>query len=77
MWFPLLYTTIRVILVRDVEIYSLCEHHLLPFMGKAGGGVSADTTRRTIINTIGPHWDGNEVWLLAAGGATDTRTDGP
>jgi cytochrome d ubiquinol oxidase subunit II len=27
-------------------------------------------TRRTIINTIGPHWDGNEVWLLAAGGAT-------
>jgi cytochrome d ubiquinol oxidase subunit II len=43
---------------------------LLPFMGKAGGGVSADTTRRTIINTIGPHWDGNEVWLLAAGGAT-------
>jgi len=43
---------------------------LLPFMGKAGGGVTADTTRRTMINTIGPHWDGNEVWLLAAGGAT-------
>ncbi len=43
---------------------------LLPFMGKAGGGASADTMRRTMINTIGPHWDGNEVWLLAAGGAT-------
>jgi cytochrome d ubiquinol oxidase subunit II len=37
---------------------------LLPFLGKN------DTERRVIINTIGPHWDGNEVWLLTAGGAT-------
>lgn len=37
---------------------------LLPFMGKG------DTQRRVVINTIGPHWDGNEVWLLTAGGAT-------
>lgn len=37
---------------------------LLPFLGKD------DTERRSIINTIGPHWDGNEVWLLTAGGAT-------
>ena len=37
---------------------------LLPFLGKN------DTERRAIINTIGPHWDGNEVWLLTAGGAT-------
>ena len=37
---------------------------LLPFLGKN------DTERRSIINTIGPHWDGNEVWLLTAGGAT-------
>ena len=37
---------------------------LLPFLGKE------DTERRAIINTIGPHWDGNEVWLLTAGGAT-------
>jgi len=37
---------------------------LLPFMGKN------DTERRMVINTIGPHWDGNEVWLLTAGGAT-------
>src|SRR5512136_133130 len=37
---------------------------LLPFLGKN------DTERRTIINTIGPHWDGNEVWLITAGGAT-------
>jgi len=29
-----------------------------------------DRERRTMINTIGPVWDGNEVWLLTAGGAT-------
>ncbi|MEU1571270.1 cytochrome d ubiquinol oxidase subunit II [Streptomyces collinus] len=26
--------------------------------------------RRVLINTVGPVWDGNEVWLLTAGGAT-------
>jgi len=36
---------------------------LLPFLGKN------DTERRMIINTIGPVWDGNEVWLITAGGA--------
>ena len=29
-----------------------------------------DTERRVIINTFGPVWDGNEVWLITAGGAT-------
>jgi cytochrome d ubiquinol oxidase subunit II len=29
-----------------------------------------ETERRILINTIGPVWDGNEVWLLTAGGAT-------
>lgn len=29
-----------------------------------------DDDRRVMINTIGPVWDGNEVWLLTAGGAT-------
>lgn len=28
-----------------------------------------DVERRTVLNAIGPVWDGNEVWLLAAGGA--------
>jgi cytochrome d ubiquinol oxidase subunit II len=37
---------------------------LLPFLGHD------DIDRRVMINTIGPTWDGNEVWLLAAGGAT-------
>ncbi|MGA9115338.1 MAG: cytochrome d ubiquinol oxidase subunit II [Bacteroidota bacterium] len=27
-----------------------------------------DAERRTVLNAIGPVWDGNEVWLLAAGG---------
>ncbi len=29
-----------------------------------------DTERRVAINTIGPWWDGNEVWLIVAGAAT-------
>ncbi len=36
---------------------------LLPFLGKN------DVDRRVIVNSIGPLWDGNEVWLLTAGGA--------
>ena len=37
---------------------------LLPVLAKD------DQERRVMINTIGPVWDGNEVWLLVAGGAT-------
>ncbi|NKQ52886.1 cytochrome d ubiquinol oxidase subunit II [Amycolatopsis sp. K13G38] len=37
---------------------------LLPVLGRD------NTDRRVMINTIGPVWDGNEVWLLVAGGAT-------
>jgi cytochrome d ubiquinol oxidase subunit II len=37
---------------------------LLPFLGHN------DPERRALINAIGPVWDGNEVWLLVAGGAT-------
>lgn len=29
-----------------------------------------DNERSQVVKTIGPHWDGNEVWLLTAGGAT-------
>lgn len=29
-----------------------------------------ESERRAMMSTIGPHWDGNEVWLLTAGGAT-------
>jgi len=37
---------------------------LLPFVGRD------DLDRRVAIRTIGPLWDGNEVWLIVAGGAT-------
>jgi cytochrome d ubiquinol oxidase subunit II len=37
---------------------------LLPCIAKK------DEERRAVLNTIGPHWDGNEVWLIVAGGAT-------
>jgi cytochrome d ubiquinol oxidase subunit II len=36
---------------------------LLPFVAKT------DKERRAVINTIGPVWDGNEVWMITAGGA--------
>ncbi len=29
-----------------------------------------EAERRVVLNTVGPLWDGNEVWLLVAGGAT-------
>jgi cytochrome d ubiquinol oxidase subunit II len=36
---------------------------LLPFVGRT------DEEKRRVINTIGPVWDGNEVWILTGGGA--------
>ena len=36
---------------------------LIPILGRN------DRSRRVLLNTIGPFWDGNEVWLLTAGGA--------
>ena len=35
-----------------------------------GLGRSTEKRKRLLLNTIGPVWDGNEVWLLTAGGAT-------
>ncbi|WP_409484396.1 cytochrome d ubiquinol oxidase subunit II [Arsenicicoccus dermatophilus] len=43
---------------------------LMPILGKGRDGVDDDRRRRVLLNTIGPHWDGNEVWVLTAGGAT-------
>lgn len=36
---------------------------LLPFVGKN------DEERRVVINSIGAHWEGNQVWFITAGGA--------
>lgn len=37
---------------------------LMPFITKT------DEDKRTLLNAAGPFWDGNEVWLIAAGGVT-------
>ena len=37
---------------------------LLPFLGKT------EEEKRIIYNAAGPYWDGNEVWLISAGGVT-------
>ena len=43
---------------------------LMPVLGRSkNGSADNDTRRRVVLNTIGPVWDGNEVWLLTAGGA--------
>ena len=36
---------------------------LLPFVAKT------DSERRVLINSVAPHWDGNQVWFVTAGGA--------
>jgi len=36
---------------------------LLPFVGRS------DLERRVVINPVGPHWDGNQVWLITGAGA--------
>lgn len=48
---------------------------LFPILGRGDGGTDdpdndGETRRRVMLSTIGPVWDGNEVWLLTAGGAT-------
>jgi cytochrome d ubiquinol oxidase subunit II len=35
-----------------------------------GDAAHREKERRVLVNSIGPVWDGNEVWLLTAGGAT-------
>lgn len=67
------YSTLRVIwwvLVGVLLIgFAIMDGHdmgvgtLLPFVGKT------DIERRVMINTIAPHWDGNQVWFITAGGA--------
>ncbi len=37
---------------------------LIPFLGKS------EEDRRVMVNAVGPFWDGNEVWLITAGGVT-------
>src|ERR1700721_1984348 len=59
-WFWIVAGMIAVYVV--VDGFDLGVGMLAPFLAK-----SADD-RRTLVRSIGPVWDGNEVWLLAGGG---------
>ncbi len=43
---------------------------LLPVLGRGSGPDDTERRKRVMLTSIGPFWDGNEVWLLTAGGAT-------
>ncbi|PIE46857.1 MAG: cytochrome d ubiquinol oxidase subunit II [Gammaproteobacteria bacterium] len=67
------YTTLKIIWWLLVGIlligFAIMDGHdmgvctLLPFVGKD------DEERRIIVNTVGPHWEGNQVWFITGGGA--------
>jgi cytochrome d ubiquinol oxidase subunit II len=61
LWFVLVAVLITGFLVLEGFDYGVGV--LLPFVAKT------DAERRRVINTIGPFWDGNEVWILTGGGA--------
>ena len=62
LWFVLIAVLWTVYLI--LEGFDFGVGMLLPFVAKG------DRERTQTVRTIGPHWDGNEVWLLTAGGAT-------
>lgn len=60
-WFILIFVLFAGFFVLEGFDYGL--GILLPIIGKT------DVERRQMINSIGPVWDGNEVWMITAGGA--------
>lgn len=59
-WWGLLSVLLIGFAIMDGHDLGVCS--LLPFVGKT------DEEKRVIINTVGPHWEGNQVWFIAAGG---------
>src|SRR5512138_499175 len=51
-------------------VYFMLDGFVLGTGFLSGVLAKSDTEKRVLINSIGPVWDGNEVWLLTAGGAT-------
>mgnify|MGYP006194511285 CR=1 FL=1 len=49
--------------MEEVSSFDMGVAALLKVLGKS------NDERRVMINTIAPHWDGNQVWLITAGGA--------
>ena len=60
LWFAIIALMIAIYVILDGFDLGAGVLHL--FLAKT------DKERRTILQAIGPVWDGNEVWLLAAGG---------
>ena len=61
LWFWL--TSIMVAVYATLDGFDFGAGILHPFVAKT------DRERRVVLAAIGPYWDGNEVWLLAGGGA--------
>lgn len=51
-------------------VYFMLDGFVLGLGFLSGFIAKNDTEKRVLINAVGPVWDGNEVWLLTAGGAT-------
>ena len=51
-------------------LYFMTDGFVLGLGFMSGFLAKNDTERRILINAVGPIWDGNEVWLITAGGAT-------
>lgn len=51
-------------------VYFMLDGFVLGTGFLSGFLAKTDTDKRVLINAVGPVWDGNEVWLLTAGGAT-------
>ena len=51
-------------------VYLMLDGFVLGMGFLSGVLAKNDSEKRVLINTVGPVWDGNEVWLLTAGGAT-------
>ncbi|MDD2734654.1 MAG: cytochrome d ubiquinol oxidase subunit II [Desulfuromonadaceae bacterium] len=51
-------------------VYFMLDGFVLGTGFMAGFLAKSDTEKRVLINAVGPVWDGNEVWLVTAGGAT-------
>jgi cytochrome d ubiquinol oxidase subunit II len=66
LWFGLLAVLFLGFLI--LEGFDFGVGMLMELIARMGSG-DREPRRRAVLNTIGPVWDGNEVWLLTAGGA--------
>ena len=66
-WFIALAVTVRRLL--RARGFRLRRRHVDGVFRPRRQRATANSTERAVLNTIGPVWDGNEVWLITAGGA--------